>query len=434
MKKSFVILAAGAVLSAAAAPAFAEADVVYGTMEIPYAAFYAAEGVNGEVDAVSSATDSKWKNENLVAGTYYAEHTEDNGGDIPGVVYPVAISSADLAALGENTYGFQELADAPAAYKNVTLEDGNAVFSAVQGDTTEVQAEAEFTTVSRYGDYQINVNAINNADGTSDIGRIAGVLVSTGDGSNYALRHLENIWRDSLAWSCGITTVEAHGNVLNYAQYADMMGKTISNITYITDTGYHTLAVDFYVPLKFTGGVTVGEAAAADQTTALTYENIPEDFDPVYSVEGLECAVADGALTWDAAFAGAYTLEVKDNSGVYAPLYSDFVLTTEELPVTYDEASTAIVAAEGFEDAAVSAFLRNISVVTVNGTEYKASGKGAVVIIDEEGYVDPEAVITKGRGPDAETEPVFPESGSYEISAAATGYAAPVNFTFVVNK
>ena len=69
-------------------------------MKIPYAEFYAGEGTS-EVDAVTSATDAKWKKEALVGGTY-------NNGDhqILGVIYNVAISSSDLAALGENNYGF----------------------------------------------------------------------------------------------------------------------------------------------------------------------------------------------------------------------------------------------------------------------------------------------------------------------------------------
>ena len=80
MKKSFYLLMTGAtLLVAAASPGFAETDgTIYGTMKIPYNAFYAAEGTASEVDAVSSATDSKWKNDKLVGGTYYEEHTDDN--------------------------------------------------------------------------------------------------------------------------------------------------------------------------------------------------------------------------------------------------------------------------------------------------------------------------------------------------------------------
>lgn len=48
--------------------AFAADEIVYGTMNIPYDKFYAAEGAGSEVDAVTSATTSKWNNKNLTAG------------------------------------------------------------------------------------------------------------------------------------------------------------------------------------------------------------------------------------------------------------------------------------------------------------------------------------------------------------------------------
>lgn len=81
----------------AAGGALAESDAyIYGTMQIPYGAFYAAEGVASEVDAVTSATPTKWSSETLAAGTYSAAHEADEGGDILGVVYPVAITQECL--------------------------------------------------------------------------------------------------------------------------------------------------------------------------------------------------------------------------------------------------------------------------------------------------------------------------------------------------
>ena len=67
-------------------------------------------------------------------------------------------------------------------------------------------------------------------------GTIYGIVLKTDDGSEYGMRHLENIWRDQIAWSSGIKTVESHGNTLKYAQYESLMGKTIKEVTYITDT------------------------------------------------------------------------------------------------------------------------------------------------------------------------------------------------------
>ena len=435
MKKVLCSMMAGTLaVSMLSAPAFAaeNAQVLYGTMQIPYEAFYANERVSYDVDAVSSATDAKWKNEGLVAGTYNEPHTEDEGGDILGVIYPVAISAEDLETLGENNYGFQPLDAAPVAYKTVAVENGEAVFSAVEGETADLDAEYEFLTETGYGDYEIDVKSINNSDGTSDIGVIAGVLLKTTDGSIYALRHLENIWRDNMAWSSGITKNEKHGNELKSAQYEDLMGKTIESVTYITDSGYHVLTVDIYVPVKFEGGVEAADAEAAAGQTQIAFTGLPGDYAPQYGVKGMDITVEDGTLSWADAYAGAYTLEVLDESGIYAPLYADFVLTTDDLPVVYDADTQTLTAAEGYDSAAAEAFIRNIATVAVNGEEYKAQGKGAAMIVDQEGWVDSGAVLTKGKGPDAEQQPIFPESGDYELVVTATGYNNPVSFSFTV--
>ncbi len=415
-----------------AVPALAEADdLVYGTMQIPYAAFYAAEGVTVDVDAVSSATDSKWKNPGLVAGTYYAEHTDDQGGDILGVIYPVAISQADLDALGEDNYAFTALDEAPAAYKTAALNDGELTFSAVQGASETFEAEASLATASRYGDYQIDVKTLNNADGTSDIGTIYGVLLTAGD-KVYALRHLENIWRDNLAFSVGFTEKEGHGNVLDPENYIEMMGQTITAITYITDTGYHTIETELYVPVKFDGGVTAEDAPVADGQTAMALVNLPEDYAPVYAVKDLNMTADGETITFTDALPGQYTLTVSDENGVYADVTDTFTLTTDELPVKFDAEAGALVA-DGNE-ALAAAFIANIASVTIGEQTYNASGRGAVAIIDADGAVDPEAAVTHGRGPDAVTTPVFAEAGTYELTVASTGFTQTITFTVEIVK
>ncbi|MBQ8954463.1 MAG: hypothetical protein IJ048_10135 [Clostridia bacterium] len=426
MKKLSLLLVL--LLALNAMPAFADGeDVVYGTMQIPYDLFYAAEGVEISVDAVSSATNAKWKNEGLVGGTYYAEHTEDEGGDILGVVYPVAISQADLTALGEDNCGFTALDEAPAAWKTAALTDGALSFSAVEGESEVFEAEVVLTTESKYGDYQITVNAINNQDGTSDIGTIYGVLLKTEDGV-YALRHLENIWRDNLAFGAGFKEKESHGNTLNPENYAEMMGKTITAITYITETGYHTIETSLYVPVKFDGGVAVADAPTAEGQTAVTLTGIPEDYALSFAAKGLEITVENGVMSFGQALPGSYTLTTSDANGVYADVLASFILSTDVLPVAYDAESKALVPAEGADEALAAAFIKNIAKVTVNDTAYNAAGKGAVAVIDEDGAVDAEAVITKGKGKDATTEPVFPEAGTYALTVEATGFDQAISF------
>ncbi|MBQ8974076.1 MAG: hypothetical protein IJ074_13505 [Clostridia bacterium] len=431
MKKWLALLTSGLLLCGTAALAEG-ADYLYGTMRIPYDAFYAAEGVSISVDAVSSATNAKWKNEGLVGGTFNAPHTDDEGGDILGVVYPVAITEADLSAAGE-AYGFSALDEAPAAYK-VAEWNGEALsFSAVQGETAPVEAEASIATESKYGDYQIDVQSIHNSEGTSDIGTIYGVLLNA-EGNAYALRHLENIWQDKLAFSAGFKTTESHGNEVQSENYAELMGSTIDSITYITDSGYHVLEANLYVPVKFDGGAAVEDAATADGKTALTLNNLPEDYAPVYSVKGLEISVEGEELRFENALPGAYTLTVADEGGVYADLLANFVLSTDEMPVVFSAEKNALVPADGADEALAEAFIANIAQVEINGETFAATGKGAVVVINADGEIDPEAAIVKGKGADATTTPVFAESGSYELTVTATGFEESVTFTAEIAK
>ena len=434
MKRALVslILAVLIVLSLSVF-AFAEDAPVYGTMDIPFADFYAAEGVAYDVDAVSSATNAKWFSDSLATGGYSVKHSDDDGGDILGITYPVAITASDLEALGADNYNFTALNEIPSAYKAATLADGKLSFSSVQGETYSIEARAELTTRTVWGDYEIDVDAIHNSDGSSDYGPIDGVLLTTEDGTVYALRQLENIWRDELSWSSGIYTVEPHGNTMSYENFVSLMGKTITAITYITDSGYYVLNTEIYVPVKFVGGTTVESVVSDAGAAAIIFENLPDDYVPAYSVRGLDFSVNDGSLVWSDALAGAYTLTVSDENGKYADMDASFVLSTEVLPAAFDAEAGSLVAAEGTDEALFEAFLANLSSVSVNGTEYAASGRGAVAIIDFDGEVDTEAALVSGRGADAVSTPIFPDNGDYEIVVTATGFTQSLIFTLTID-
>ena len=90
LKKVFAgALAAAMLVCAVAVPAFAAEDVEqenclsssYVQMNIPYADFYKAAGVDNasEIDAVTSATKNKTRAGNLAAGSY---HVNADGTDI----------------------------------------------------------------------------------------------------------------------------------------------------------------------------------------------------------------------------------------------------------------------------------------------------------------------------------------------------------------
>lgn len=416
-------------LTVASTVVSADDELIYGTMNIPYADFYANEGVSSEVDAVSSATTDKWHNENLTAGTYNKAN-DDGTGIILGVTYNVALTQETLNALGSDNYGFTRSTETPLAYKMVTVTDGNVDFSSVIGDTSPVAgATASLSSSTPWGDYVIDVSAINNNQGTSDIGRIYGALLTTNNGDVYAMRHLQNIWRDELAWSSGFKTTEPHGSTLDYEDYVSLMGQTIDKVTYITETGYHIIDTDLYVPIKFNGTMAVENANVNAGFTTFTLTNLPADYKEEFSVENLNVEVGNDTINFNNAKPGSYTLKLTDKKGVYDSLSANFVLSTDETPVKAN--GKGIVVADGYTADDFANYIRNIATVTVDGNSYSASGRGAVSIIGEDGTVQFDAVA---RSRDGET-PIFDsEKNEFEIVISSTGYENDVTFTAFRNE
>ena len=148
------------------------------------------------------------------------------------------------------------------------------------------------------------------------------------------MRHLENIWLGTkLAWSTGFTS-QVHGCPTSSEHYKSMMGKTIDSIEYYTTNGVYTMDIaDIYVPVK--SETTKSEVADADIAAGKTTINVqlPDGFDPEYSVDGLDVSVEGNVLTFKAATEsraaasvkpGKYTLTIKDKKNKYA----DVVTTT----------------------------------------------------------------------------------------------------------
>lgn len=428
MKKitSFISAATFAASIIGAVPLMAGAedtnDLIYGTMNIPYADFYRAElsgSVNEyEVDAVSSATTSKWSKNGegeLFEGTYN-EANDDGTGTILGVTYPVAITQTDLDALGSDNYGFTAVDSVPAAYKSVTVENGKAVFSSVQDETpvTASGASIKLNTSTPWGDYVIDV------DNGPELGAIYGALIKTTDGSSYAMCHEANIWRGELAWSSGIKTTEPHGNTLPYENFTGLMGATINEVVFITSEGYTSIGTDTYVPVKFAGEISVNEGVSGTGKTSFTTSGFPDDYEKNYRISD-NFTVTDSEISYTDALAGAYTLTISDANGKYADMTSDFVLATDSMPAKYSNGS--IVKAEGADDIDFANFLKNISSVSVNGTEYAASGRGSVKIIGDDGKIDTSASSRNSK--------VFDGSETYKMTVTAKGYKNNLEFTFI---
>lgn len=435
----------------------------YVLMNIPYAAFYKAETTNNtvDVDAFTSATKNKTRTKGLAGGSY---HENADGSKIDGITYAVKVDpSVDLSkykevkdgdsveitvtnrgqtttttltgkdTLFENaSYAYYPLTEAPANYKEVSVDaDGNLVFSEVKGqEATKVEGvTAELSTETSYGDYELDLDGLPEEIKSDNVNA---VVVKTTDGTAYGMRHLENIWRgNEIAWSTGFTS-EVHGCPTSSEHYKSMMGKTIDSIEYYTTNGVYTMDIaDIYVPVK--SETTKSEVADADIAAGKTTINVqlPDGFDPEYSVDGLDVSVEGNVLTFKAATEsraaasvkpGKYTLTIKDKNKKYADVVTTFTLTTKDMPAAYDEENKKLVEAEGFDIDALKAYLGNITSVNVNGKDYAASGRGSVVIINKDGTIKTDADPFKDAV--AGTE--------FQITVASTGYTTPLTFTYKI--
>ncbi len=431
-----------------AAPVTPTEKVEYVLMNIPYADFYASELNNSvAVDSVSSATLNKTRTSSLVGGSY---HVSQGGEDITGIVFPVKVPEGmDLSkfkqitdsdsvtisvtnrgqtkettytgkdALFENaSYSYYVLSEAPSYYKEATVDaGGNVSFGKVQGTVNKVSGvTGEFKTTSKYGDYQLNLDGI-----TFDTDEISAVVFSTKEGHDYGMRHLENVWRgNEIAWCTGFTT-SVHNCPTSSAHYVQMMGETIDKVTYYTTKGIYEMDLDdIYVPVKTSAALSVDNAFVKSGETKVNFENLPSDFDAEYSVEGLDAKVENGVLKFNNATKGKYTLVVKDKKGKYADMSADFMLQTEDMPAVYNAEKTALVTADEFKAEDLQEYVKSITSVSVNGKSYTASGRGATVIVNEDGSIKTDAA------------PFANGAGDYKIVVSATGYK-DLEFTYTVS-
>lgn len=434
---------------------------VYVLMNIPYADFYKAE-LNKKntvkVDATTSATKTKTRS-TLANGSYHADNT---GEHISGITYPVKIKAGtDLSKLtkitdaskvsitvnmkGKETtteykgkdalfesadYSYYELGTtAPAYYKELTVnENGSYSFDKTTATEKTVKGAAieKFKTSSKYGDYQLNLNfdKVADSDQISGNTKVLAAVITTTDGTQYGLRHVENIWKGTeFAWGTGFTT-QSHGCPISGEHYVSMMGKTIDAVTYYTENGVVKYDIDdTYVPYKFdTSAFKVENADVTSGSAKVTVPTLPKAYDAEYAVEGLtNVSVENGTLKYNATGVkpGQYTLNVTDKSSKYVPFSTSFTLTTDNVVAAYnnDVKAPALVAAKDVQADDFANFVKNIQKVSVNGKEYAASGKGAVKLINADGTLVTTADALKAEG-------------TYNIVVTATGYNKTLEFTY----
>ena len=447
-------------LNAAIAALVKAQKETYVLMNIPYDQFYKADVNNNvKVDAFTSATKNKVRTGSLAGGSY---HVDASGDEITGVTFPVKVpAGTDLSkytqitddskvsitvtnkgqesttdytgkdALFESaSYSYYTLSEKPSYYKELTVnEDGSFSFGATQGTAATITegVTAELKTDSRYGDYQLDLEGLTNTipSGTA----IYGVIVSTKEGSDYGMRHLENIWRVSeLAWATGFTSA-VHNCPTSSEHYKAMMGQHINKVTYYTANGIYEIPVGgdegLYVPVKFdTSAVAVADAELKDGETSVATTisglTLPEGFDAEYTVDGATAIVKGEKLILKDVKKGAYTLTITDKNGKYAPISVGFEVYAETIPASYNENTEkpGLTKAAGATDTEFADYIKNITSVSVNGKSYAASGRGAVKLFNDDGTLITDAAP-------------FAEGDSFEIVVTATGYK---NLSFTYKK
>lgn len=431
-------------------------DVTTGTyvlMNIPYDQFYAADVNNSvKVDAFTSATKNKVRTAGLAGGSY---HVDASGDEITGVTFPVKVgegvdlskykqitdeSSVDITvtnrgqtstatytgkdALFESaSYSYYTLSETPKYYKEVTLNaDGSLSLGKTQGTAQKVSGVTpELTTQTSYGDYQLNLDGLENTIFQSGT-QVYGVIISTKEGNDYGMRHLENIWRvTELAWCTGFTSA-VHNCPTSSAHYVNMMGQHINKVTYYTSQGIYEIPVDnLYVPKKAGQTVKVADAKVSAGEAEITVSNLPTDFSPEYKIDRLDFSVENGKIVFKNAKKGKYTLTVSDKNNNYAEMTTTFILSADSAPASYnnDNENPAITKNADASDEEFADYIKNITSVSVNGKSYAASGRGAVKVINEDGSLKTDATP-------------FAEGDTFEIAVTSTGYPE-VKFTYTKN-
>lgn len=437
-------------------------EYYFGKIDVPYADFYYGEinkvapealedGEEGQYDAEDKVTAAGLREEGIYDAVTsatnaksqrfeksYFEQTDDGTNILGPSGVNVAISKAlydDVkSAIEAGTECSNPLVDFVSALDEVSEEvpaeykviNSDGTLSQTIGTTTEAEnVEVSFSTVSTWGNYQIDFDGleIESAD-------IQGALIETSDGSIYGLEHLDNLWlrANEIAFAVEEMT-EPHGNVPSYQRFADMQGKTITKVTYmLADKDDISIETDLYckelLPDEYS--ITTDEKVTyqADGTDVnITYTTPDDSSYEVESVAAGRSSVEPDTYSVDGTVLtlgsdlkpGSYTVTFSDDK--YASKKASFLVESglEEGSITIED--NAIAVAENEQGITAEDYIAQVSGVTVNGEPVSAKGI-ASIIFNEDGTINLDAEIEGDNG----NTKVFDGADSYELELEATGY------------
>ncbi len=267
-----------------------------------------------------------------------------------------------------------------------------------------------------WSDYLDKIYAVTISDGTTTVGAVPwidwyGEKATSGPHYN----------KVEIALNSGTVVADNKATVHRFDAFYDENGelKTGKYTVTVYADGFETLIADnIYVPKRANATLSFGSATATTVETALT--NLPDDFQPVYTVDGNPATYDSGVLSFDAVKPGNHTVIAAsgnldaDGNKKYGDVTGTFTYAVDFAAAEYDADSKTLAATADAAAAGITAedYIAAITKVNVDGKDYGASGRGAVKVINNDGSIDlskTSAAGTKAAVPFTVTATGYPE-------------------------
>lgn len=336
-------------------------EYVFGTATLTYAEFYAGDvSSTDSYDAVSSATAKKYEIFPNMSTDFVDETSNAEGYNILGVKnVNVAVPADQAEEFAKINDSFAKAEEEPAQYKIVSVENGQAQYSATVFNITDTvtDATAELLTGTNWGDYQLNV--VENStkyirssreDEDLPIGTdIQGVIVETKDGLKVGMEHLQSIWVMPYEISFNIEADNTHNQRVkfdNLSELSKLEEKEIVSVTFINQNDAYVYNFDpVYVKPVYRDVEVTGVIDEKEGTLTLT--GVPEglenpQIEAVYIVgkghDSVQTDLCSGALEGEtvtidgAALSEAKSAQAEEGSysvSISSDNYANIAVTVE---------------------------------------------------------------------------------------------------------
>ena len=328
-----------------------------------------------------------------------------------------------------------EVSAEPKEYK-VLNSDGT--LSKTQGTTTEGKdIEAEITTTSSYGNYEISLKGL---DIDSEI--VQAAVLETKDGVKYGLKHEDNIWLkpEEIAFSAVAFEDTNHKAQKEFKRFEDIQDKDIVKITYfLMDEDDVEVPVSLHVKKIAPAEYSVSgdeKVSYSPEGTKVNYQLSTGEDSYVLSKVLSRKSEVKGEVNTETA--GVLVLPKEMTPGKYQLVLSNDNLTDVSFKVLVESSLKAedfhfenntLSLSENADQLTLANYIASTSSATIGEKEYKGGsgrrfGKN---IFNEDGSVNTEASYKK----DDQEVKYFDGPGTYPVSIKADGYP-DVQFEVVV--